>query len=86
MPQVFIRAREWARLTGRHKLAVTVLLFWAAITARVFSSFDPVWIQAQTGNYSTLTLSALGFAAALFGLTKWAEVQTYEPPSSGEPG
>ena len=82
-------ASEWARLTGRHKLAVTVLGIWAVVTGRIFLSFDPSWITAQQGNYSTLTIGAFGFAAASLGLTKWADVQmaqTPTPPAAGVPG
>jgi hypothetical protein len=86
MPRVFTTAREWARLTGRHKLAVLVLLFWAGLTLRVFLSFDPLWIAAQQSNYNTLTIGGLGFAAALFGLTKWADVQMAQIPDAGVPG
>ncbi len=86
MPRALVKASEWARLTGRHKLAVVILGIWAAVTLRVFLSGDPVWVTAQAANYGALTVGALGFAAASLGLQKWADVQTYTPPPAGEPG
>lgn len=86
MRHVLLKASEWAHLTGRHKLAVVVLLFWSGLSLKVFLFSGPELATAQTGNYSALTIGALGFAAALFGLTKWADVQMAQIPPAGVPG
>lgn len=89
MGRTLTQMQRWSRLTGRHKIALLVLGIWAAVTARLFLSGDPLWIQAQSANYGTLTLGALGFAAASLGIKQWADVQTYNPatpPPAGEPG
>jgi uncharacterized protein (TIGR02594 family) len=89
MVRALAKVSEWSKLTGRHKLALLVLGIWAAATTRLFLSADPVWIGAQSANYGTLTLGALGFAAASLGIKQWADVQAYNPaspPPAGEPG
>lgn len=89
MGRTLTQMQRWSRLTGRHKLAVVVLGIWGAITVRIFLSGDPLWIQAQSANYGTLTLGALGFAAASLGIKQWADVQGYDPsspPPAGEAG
>lgn len=89
MVRALRKVSEWSKLTGRHKLALLVLGIWAAATGRLFLSTDPIWIGAQSANYGTLTLGALGFAAASLGIKQWADVQGYNPsppPSAGEAG
>lgn len=76
---------EWSRLTGRHKLAVVLLAFWVGVSVRIFLSGDSMWITAQAANYGTLTVGVLGFAAASLGLTKWADVQMAQIPTSTQP-
>jgi hypothetical protein len=89
MVRALTRMQRWSRVPGRHKLAVAVLLLWAGVTVRIFSSFDPAWFSAQSANYGTLTVGALGFAAASLGLRAWADVQMSPPvsvPDAGVPG
>lgn len=86
MGRTLAKAAEWSKLTGRHKLAVIVIAIWGAVTFRLFLSGDPVWIGAQSANYGTLTIGALGFAAASLGLKQWADVQTTPTPPAGVPG
>lgn len=87
MKRALSKMHQWSALTGRHKLAVAVLLLWAGVTIRIFSSFDPAWFSAQAGNYSTLTIGALGFAAASLGLQRWADVNmTPTTTDTGVPG
>lgn len=87
MNRAMAKLHDWSKLTGRHKLAVVILAMWGAITVRIFLSFDPVWISAQATNYATLTSSALLFAAASLGITKWGDIQTMQMqiPSTTQP-